>query len=120
MEISLVLILLLSVKHFIVDFPLQVPYHYLNKGTYAHPGGVQHAFYHGVGTTLCFVWWAPFASILLGIIDFILHYHIDWAKMQINRKYNLTPTNSEKYWWLLGADQLAHMLTYIFLVSLVI
>lgn len=120
MSIALILLALLCIKHFIVDFPLQKPYHYQNKGIYGHPGGIQHALYHGVGTTLCFIWWAPFASVIIGAIDGLIHYHIDWAKVHLNTKYNLTPTNSEKFWWLLGADQLAHYLTYIFLVSLVV
>ena len=119
MSIALIILSALFIKHFIVDFPLQTPYHYLNKGTYGHPGGVQHALFHGVGTALCFVLWAPFAAIILGAIDGLIHYHVDWAKVKLNNKYGLTPTNSEKFWWLLGADQLAHYLTYIGLVALV-
>jgi hypothetical protein len=115
----LVFLTLLSIKHFIVDFLLQRPYHYENKGIYGHPGGVQHAIFHGVGTTMCFILWAPFLAVILGVIDALVHYHIDWAKVQLNIHYNLTPDN-EKFWWLLGADQLAHYLTYILLVWLVV
>ena len=89
------------------------------RDLHRHPGGVQHALFHGVGTALCFVLWAPFAAIILGAIDGLIHYHVDWAKVKLNNKYGLTPTNSEKFWWLLGADQLAHYLTYIGLVALV-
>ena len=115
-----ILFTLLFTKHFIVDFPMQGPFQYLNKGTYGHAGGILHSSLHGLFTMLCFWWFAPLASIWLGLIDAFIHYHVDWAKVKLNNKYGLTPTNSEKFWWLLGADQLAHYLTYIFLVSLVV
>mgnify|MGYP003342767138 CR=1 FL=1 len=86
MNDSLILITLLFTKHFIVDFPLQKPYQWQNKGTYGHPGGLLHAVLHEAGTVLCFAWYAPLASIFLGFFDFVVHYHIDWAKMNLNKK----------------------------------
>lgn len=115
---ALIIITLLFVKHFIVDFPLQKPYQYLNKGTYGHGGGILHATLHGIGTMLCFAFFTPM-FIVLGIIDAVIHYHVDWAKMNINKKMGWGPTTHEEFWWLLGADQLAHALTYIGLVALV-
>lgn len=127
---------LLAVKHFIVDFPLQAfPYQYQNKGTYGHPGGLLHSGLHGVGTFAVFaglflyrldwevalVWKdVVFAAGYLAVVDALLHYHIDWAKMNINRHYGWTATTSEKFWVLLGVDQLLHALTYVLLVSLVV
>ncbi len=119
MSITLFLILLLSIKHFIVDFPLQVKFQYENKGTYGHAGGIYHAGLHGIGTTVCLIWHAPFASMILGVFDFLIHYHIDWAKTNINKKFGWTPTTHEQFWWLLGLDQFLHMLTYIWIVSMV-
>jgi hypothetical protein len=58
-------------------------------------------------------------SIIIGIIDFVFHYHIDWAKININKRYNYTPENP-KFWVWLGADQLAHSLTYLMLVWLAV
>ena len=116
----LILISLLFVKHFIVDFPLQNKYQWSNKGTYGHPGGLLHASLHGLATMLCFWWYAPLACIYLGLIDVVIHYHVDWAKMNLNSKMGWGPTTHEQFWWLLGADQLAHAATYIFLVNLVV
>ena len=110
---------LLLVKHFIIDFPLQKPYQYLNKGTYGHPGGLLHSGLHGIGTTLCLIWWAPAVAICYGFVDSIVHYHIDWAKVNINNKFGWTSTNSEYFWWLLGLDQLLHALTYIAITYMV-
>ena len=120
MNDTLLLVLLLFTKHFIVDFPLQTKYQWSNKGTYMHPGGMLHAFLHGAGTARCFWWYAPVACVSLAIIDAFLHYHIDWAKMNLNDYFGWKPDNSEYFWWLLGADQFAHAVTYVWLVSLVV
>jgi hypothetical protein len=119
MNETLILISLLFLKHFVVDFPLQKPYQWMNKGTYGHPGGILHAVLHGLFTMLCFWWYAPLACIWLGLMDAVVHYHVDWAKMNINKKYGWKADTHEAFWILLGADQLAHAATYVWLVSLV-
>ena len=119
MNISLDLLTLLSLKHFIVDFPLQTPYQWMNKGTYGHFGGIIHSAFHGLATALCIWWYAPLACIWLGLIDAVLHYHIDWAKMNINAKYQWKADTHPQFWTLLGLDQLLHMLTYIMIVGLI-
>lgn len=104
----------LQLKHFIVDFPLQGPYQYKNKGTWLHPGGFLHSGLHFIATACILV---SFLDLKLGLfialIEGILHYLIDYSKMNLNKKLNLTPTNSEQFWWLLGFDQWLHQLTYI-------
>lgn len=119
MNETLILIFLLFTKHLIVDFPLQGPFQWMNKGTYMHPGGLLHATLHGLTTMLCFWWYAPLACIWLGIIDGIIHYHIDWAKMNLNAWFGWKADTHEEFWWLLGVDQYLHALTYIGLVALV-
>ena len=108
MNVTLVLITLLFTKHFIVDFPLQNKFQWSNKGTYGHPGGLLHASLHGLTTMLCFWWYAPLACIYLGLIDMFIHYHIDWAKMNLNAKMGWGPNTHEQFWWLLGVDQYLH------------
>ena len=119
MNTTLILITLLFTKHFIVDFPLQHKYQWSNKGTYGHPGGILHASLHGLATMLCFWWYAPLACIYLGFIDAFVHYHIDWAKMNLNAKMGWGPNTHEQFWWLLGLDQYLHAITYIGLVTMV-
>lgn len=111
--ILITLLLLLQVKHFVIDFLLQTKYQWSNKGTYGHPGGLLHASLHGVGTLLCIAIVDLPSAIILMMADMIVHYHIDWAKMNINLKMNWTPVNSEKFWWLLGFDQFLHQVTYV-------
>ena len=117
----LLLLTLLFVKHFVIDFPLQKPYQWQNKGTYGHPGGLLHSGLHAWATylvLLIFVDWST--AIMLGILDGFIHYHVDWAKMNLNKKLGYGPTTHEGFWTLLGLDQLAHALTYIGIVFFVI
>lgn len=116
----LILLCLLFVKHFVVDFLLQRPYQYENKGTYGHWGGIQHAGLHGLFTFAIFAYLSnPLVGILFGAADMVTHYHIDWATTKLTAKFELGPTH-EKFWWLFGLDQLLHALTYIGLVTIVV
>lgn len=120
MSVTLWIILALFTKHLIVDFPLQPKYQWSNKGTYGHPGGLLHAGLHGIGTYLCLVWVNPVVAIYMALADAIIHYHVDWAKMNLNRKLGWGPTTHEQFWWLLGADQYLHAVTYIGIVATVV
>lgn len=109
----------LFLKHYVCDFPLQVAYQYKNKGTYGHPSGILHAAIHAVGTAvvlLAFVLTGHDTILLIALLDGVIHYHIDWVKMNLNTHYGLTPTNSEFFWHLLGLDQLFHYMTYFGIV----
>jgi hypothetical protein len=107
-------LVVLEVKHFIFDYPLQTRYMLKNKATYGHPGGLIHAGLHVLGTTAVFLVVRPSLAAIIGILvgEFIVHYHIDWAKGQLTRRGGLT-TADAMYWWGIGADQLLHHLTYL-------
>jgi hypothetical protein len=116
-----ILLALLFVKHWYIDFVNQSSEEVHGKGIYGNAYGVMHSIKHGVATFIIF--WMFLSSwplaIILGAIDFALHYHIDWAKININKRYNYT-VEHKPFWIWLGADQLAHQLTYIFLIWIVI
>lgn len=113
-------LLWLFIKHFICDFPLQAfPWIYRNKGTYLHLGGIAHAGLHGIGTWLVLFLFIGQAAWVYALMDMVLHYHIDWAKMNLVRHYQLKADNSEWFWILLGFDQLLHHLTYFLIVYLI-
>lgn len=116
-ETVLIVFALLIVKHFLVDFPLQKPYQWMNKGTYGHPGGILHACLHGLFTFIALVCFTPMA-ISLACLDTIIHYNIDWAKMNINAHYGWKADKDEAFWVLLGLDQLLHYLTYVLIIWL--
>jgi hypothetical protein len=117
----LLLAFLLFTKHFIVDFPLQTKFQWSNKGTYGHPGGALHALLHYFGTFIVlFFFVPPGTAILLAFADGVIHYHIDWAKMNLNAKMQWGPNTHEQFWWLLGLDQYLHAVTYIGLIAVVV
>lgn len=107
-------LVLLMFKHWLADFLLQTPNMLQGKGTYGNPYGILHSFTHGALTALVFmavgIGTVP-TAISLGVYDMLIHYHIDWAKMQIQ-----TEPNSPKYWALFGLDQMLHHMTYVGIV----
>ena len=115
----LLLLALFQLKHFLVDFPLQRPYQYLNKGTYGHPGGLEHALLHGLGTaTFLFFFAPPGLALVLIAAEMLFHYHLDWAKMRINAAKGWGPTTHEEFWWLLGLDQALHQVSYVVIAAI--
>jgi hypothetical protein len=111
----------LMLKHLICDYPLQTPYQFMNKGIYGHPGGLLHVGIHAVGTLIALWFFAPLTSALgFALLDAFIHYHIDWAKNHINRRFNLKPTGGAGFWFTFGLDQYLHQMTYILLVYLLV
>lgn len=113
----LILLLLLQLKHFLCDFVYQPPWMYLNKGRINHPGGWIHAGLHGVFTAAVFATAiSPGQAVIFGLIDTVVHYAVDYTKVNMTARRSLTPKD-EGFWVLLGADQALHQLTYISLVA---
>jgi hypothetical protein len=109
---------LLAVKHFLFDFVLQTSYQVKNKGKFGHPGGILHSGLHAAGTAfVLFIMAAP-GAILVAIVvaEFLVHYHIDWGKDQITRRF-ATGQNAF-FWQMIGLDQLLHQLTYLAIAAI--
>ena len=112
----------LSVKHTIGDFFLQTSYQYLNKGIYGHRGGLIHSGLHALLTIPVFLVLPPSSALLaIAIIagEFVVHYHLDWSKEQMIKRYKLTQTDPW-FWHLFGLDQLGHMMTYVAIIAILI
>lgn len=109
---TLLLLALFGIKHFVADFVMQYEYMLREKGTYGATGGIHHSLVHASWTFLILVCFVNNANVIIGLafLDFVLHYHIDWAKQQLNR--GLTTAN-HMFWVWMGADQGLHYLTYI-------
>jgi len=90
---------------------------YRNKGLYAHIGGICHAALHGIGTFAVLYIWLGSNAWIYALADTAIHYHIDWAKANTNKKLDLRADGSEWFWILLGFDQLLHHLTYFAIVA---
>ncbi|MEX0852774.1 MAG: DUF3307 domain-containing protein [Bauldia sp.] len=120
--VALIAILaILEVKHFIFDYPLQTAYHVNNKGKYGHPGGIIHSGLHILGTSAAFLVVTPSLALGTAILagEFLLHYHIDWAKDRVVRRNQLKAAD-RGFWWAIGADQLLHHLTYLAIATILV
>jgi hypothetical protein len=106
------LLALFGIKHFIADFVMQYDYMVRDKGIYGAEGGLHHAATHACWTFLILIPFirSPEQLLILPLVDFIAHYHIDWVKQQVNQGY----TYSDRMWWVwLGVDQALNYLTYV-------
>ena len=114
-EMILLTLALLQIKHWYIDFVNQSNIEVASKGIYGDFHGLMHSAKQGIGTTLCilFVVGLPYAffAAVCGIIDFVVHYHVDWLKMNYGNRDITTPA----FWNHLGLDQMAHQLTYLFI-----
>jgi hypothetical protein len=105
---------LLFIKHWYVDFVIQTDAEVKHKGIYGHLTGIQHSFKHTVASILVFflAGLEPQWVVFFALLDGVLHYHIDWAKMNYGNRDITTP----QFWNHLGLDQLAHSICYLFIV----
>lgn len=112
------ILILLFLKHYLVDFVFQTDEQVKGKGIYGDPHGISHSLEHGLTTFILVSLYTGEAglSMVCAIIDFILHYHIDWAKM----RFGCRDINNKLFWNHLGLDQYAHALTYILLANLIV
>lgn len=110
----LFLLTLFVIKHFIADFVLQFDYMVRDKGIYGATGGLHHSMIHACFTLLILIIFCDNANVAISLafLDFVAHYHIDWAKMQIGKRQGYTPADNG-FWFWLGFDQALHYLTYI-------
>lgn len=111
----IVKLLLLQVKHFLVDYLLQTEEQIRTKGTYLDLTGMSHSFYHGLFTSVVFF---PFTNVsfafMVGLLDFVIHYHIDYVKT----KYGSKDITTKAFWNHMGYDQMAHQFTYVLFIAM--
>ena len=121
MDITLILFALFFIKHFLADFVFQTDTMITTKGTYGATGGIHHAYVHAILTAVVLlpVLTSLILVMLMAVLDGVIHYHIDWVKMNIGKKYNHTPADTS-FWFWIGLDQMAHNLTYIGIIALVV
>ena len=114
----LLLLVLLQIKHCYADFVLQTYMQTIKKGVWLDPVGISHTTDHvycSLVALLIFSFFVPlsaFAVIGVTIAEGIVHYLVDYSKVKYGSKDNTKPI----FWSQFGADQLAHQLTYIWMV----
>jgi hypothetical protein len=109
----------LQIKHFVCDGPLQTLGMVQAKGQYGKPLGLAHAAIHCLGSGLVLLGAGLAVPSILGLalLDFAVHYHVDFSKEQILRRMGWT-TRDALFWWTFCADQGLHHLTYLLLAYL--
>lgn len=115
----LLLMLLLQIKHCYADFYLQTYMQTVKKGVWLNPIGISHTTEHmycSLIVILAFAFFVPlnpFAIVFVTLIEGITHYLVDFTKVKYGSKDNTKPV----FWTQFGLDQLAHQLTYLWMVS---
>jgi len=106
---------LLLIKHAIVDLGMQTHLVDINKSKYLGNGHI-HYMQHGIGTIVIAGLFLPAASVFLCVlVDYVLHWHIDFSKHRINRFFNIE-ARTAKWWWGNTIDQCLHFTTYYWIV----
>lgn len=122
LEAAIGLLVLLQIKHWYIDFVNQTMAEVHGKGIYGNVLGIWHSAKQGLGTLLAILLITGTGfiveAVLIALLDFVIHYHTDWAKININKKKNYTVETPE-FWVWLGFDQLVHQLTYLLVLYLV-
>lgn len=114
--LPLLFVLLLLVKHFIADFPLQTAY-MLRK---VQPTGWKlpllcHVLVHGALTgAVSLVFVSVTHALLFALLDAAVHFAVDTWKARFTH-YQIS---QKGFWVSLGADQLFHHMTYVGIVAL--
>ena len=120
MESILLILALFQIKHWYIDFVNQNDEEVKHKGIMFHWLGMKHSLKQGAGTFVCL--WAITGwdyveyAIAIALLDFVLHYIIDWTKINYGNRDITTP----QFWNHLGLDQMAHQLCYIAYAGLLV
>ena len=104
---------LLVVKHALADLVLQSRLTTGDKADLKTAKGYIHALDHGVLTAIVLlVFVNPWYAVLLGMLDYVLHFIIDYCKTKYVR-YKKIKVNGKKFWIVQGVDQIAHYSCYL-------
>ena len=112
---DVMLLTLLLVKHAIADLYLQTLHLNTDKTKYLG-NGHKHYIEHGLGTLLvCLFFVSPFLALVASLLDYLIHWHIDYLKtLYVQKKH--VDRDSSQFFRIQTFDQIAHYLTYFALV----
>lgn len=115
------LLLVFQIKHFLADYPLQVPY---MLGKFKAEGWelplFTHASVHAImtfGIVLYFLSWK--IALTMAIFDLIVHFTVDRVKASPHLFGKYQP--HEKIFWIaLGGDQFMHHITHYIIIFTIV
>ena len=56
----------------------------------------------------------------VALADAVIHYHIDWVRVNLCYAMNWTLTNSKYWWWTIAVDEQLHFMTYFGLIAVMV
>jgi len=102
----------LMIKHYIVDLGLQAYLLKQDKRLYFGNGHI-HYLQHSVATIIVSIFFLPAPiALLVGLLDYIIHWHIDFGKHCFTTHFNIE-ARSMVWWWCATVDQILHLTTYL-------
>ncbi len=119
---TLVLLLLLQIKHWYADFKIQTYMQTVKKGVWLDPIGVSHSIDHAWTTLVAlmvFNLFVPIAALTIVLIaagEAVIHYMIDYTKVKYGCKDNTKP----QFWNQFGLDQLSHQACYLAIAAIIL
>jgi len=114
----LLILFLLTIKHFFVDYILQTE-KLVKEKKKNNSALAKHAFHHAIGSSIIFLFFVgPFTALFVGLIDFCIHAIVDYLKMH-SPIFKAKPM-THSFFVYFGLDQMLHHLTYIFLIWLIL
>ena len=120
MNVELLILFWLAIKHGICDLALQAIYcRPSHKHIWLSPKALLHATHHGLGTlTVLLFFTNPITALLLALFDMAVHHTVDHIKSSLVKKYDWG-MDGKWYWVATTVDQNIHFATYLLIVFLV-
>lgn len=119
---ALILMFVLQVKHYYADFVIQTYAQTVRKGIYRDPVGISHSLDHIIASLIALLVASMFVTVSVPVVialcvaEGIIHYHIDWIKVH----YGIKDITKPLFWNQFGMDQLAHQVTYLAMIYLIL
>jgi len=113
----MLLMFLFTIKHCIADIFLQTYHKHVDKSKYFGTGH-RHYAEHGACTFILLLFFTnPIMALALGFLDYVIHWHIDWAKTTFCKNFEIQ-RNTPTFWRIHTLDQIAHFSTYFYITCL--
>ena len=113
------LLFMLVIKHALADLVLQSRLTSGDKSNLKSPKGYIHAADHSLLTFIVSMFFTGVLNaILIALLDYILHFIIDYVKTKCVRHFEVVP-NTRTFWIVQGVDQIAHYSCYFLYVILI-
>ncbi len=110
---------MLVIKHALADLVLQSRLTTGDKSNLKSPKGYIHAADHSLLTFIVSMFFTGVLNaILIALLDYILHFIIDYVKTKCVRHFEVVP-NTRTFWIVQGVDQIAHYSCYFLYVILI-